>query len=156
MVSLWCEFLLTNTRFHFLYFRVNNCYMCICWYVKKKSFQTTLGGFYVLISLPIKSKMTAAKKQCFFLFVCLFVFSFSVLNSVFTYLPSFKVRGLQITINFALVWINISSRHSNLNFAHHLVIHVIYWLLQNGANKNHWSRTWEKSYMINSHFFQNW
>ena len=27
----------------------------------------------------------------------------------------------------------ISSRHSNLNFAHHF---VIYWLFQNGANKN--------------------
>ena len=25
MVSLWCESLLTNTRFHFLYFRMNNC-----------------------------------------------------------------------------------------------------------------------------------
>ena len=25
MVSLWCDFLLTNTRFRFLYFRVNNC-----------------------------------------------------------------------------------------------------------------------------------
>ena len=28
---------------------------------------------------------------------------------------------------------HISSRHSNLNFAHHI---VIYWLFQNGANKN--------------------
>ena len=47
--------------------------------------------------------------------------------------PSFKVRGLQMTINLALVWTHTSSRHSNLNFAHHF---VIYWLFQNGANKN--------------------
>ena len=26
MVSLWCESLLTNTRFRFLYFRMNTCY----------------------------------------------------------------------------------------------------------------------------------
>ena len=39
----------------------------------------------------------------------------------------------KVTTNFALVLINISSRHSNLNFAHHF---VIYWLLQNGVNKN--------------------
>ena len=40
-----------------------------------------------------------------------------------------QVRGLQMTINFALVAIsvkNISSRHSNLNFAHYF---VMYWLL---------------------------
>ena len=35
-----------------------------------------------------------------------------------------------MTINLAL---DISSRHSNLNFAHQF---VIYWLFQNGANKN--------------------
>ena len=38
-----------------------------------------------------------------------------------------------MTINLALVLVHISSRHSNLNFAHHF---VIYWLFQNGANKN--------------------
>ena len=47
--------------------------------------------------------------------------------------PSFKVRGLQMIINLALVWVHICSIHSNLNFAHHF---VIYWLFQNGANKN--------------------
>ena len=31
------------------------------------------------------------------------------------------------------MWVHISSRHSNSNFAHHF---VIYWLFQNGANKN--------------------
>ena len=36
-------------------------------------------------------------------------------------------------MNFSLVQVHISSRHSNLNFAHHF---VIYWLFQNGANKN--------------------
>ena len=50
------------------------------------------------------------------------------------HLPSFKVRGLQMTINFALVQINISSRHSNLNFAHHF---VIYWLLQMARENQH-------------------
>ena len=39
--------------------------------------------------------------------------------------PPFKVRCLQNDY--------ISSRHSNLNFAHHF---VIYWLFQNGANMN--------------------
>ena len=53
----------------------------------------TQGGYQVIIILPIKSKMAAAKKQC-----CL----------RFLYLtesppPSFKVRGLQMTINLALV-----------------------------------------------------
>ena len=36
-------------------------------------------------------------------------------------------------MNLALVQVHISSRHSNLKFAHHF---VIYWLFQNGANKN--------------------
>ena len=36
-------------------------------------------------------------------------------------------------MNLALVLVYISSRHSNLNFAHHF---VIYWLFQNGAKKN--------------------
>ena len=67
--------------------------------------------------------MAAAKKQCFLQFLYLSESS----------PPSFKVRGLQMTMNLALVWIHISSRHSNVNFAHHF---VIYWLLQNAANKN--------------------
>ena len=47
------------------------------------------GGYQVIIILPIKSKMAAAKKQCFLRFL------YSP--------PSFKVRGLQMTINLALV-----------------------------------------------------
>ena len=38
-------------------------------------------------------------------------------------LPSFNVQGLHMTINSALVLINISIRHSNLNFAQHFVIY---------------------------------
>ena len=67
--------------------------------------------------------MAAAKKRCFLLF--LYFTESSTL--------SFKVRGLQMTMNLELVQARISSRHSNLNFAHHF---VIYWLFQNGANKN--------------------
>ena len=46
----------------------------------------TQGGYQVIIIFPIKSKMAAAKKQCFLRFLYLF-----------------KVRGLQMTINLALV-----------------------------------------------------
>ena len=73
----------------------------------------TQGGYQVIIILPIKSKMAAAKKQCFLRFLYLIESS----------PPSFKVRGLQMTINLALGKVNISSRHSNLNFAHHFVIY---------------------------------
>ena len=65
--------------------------------------------------------MAAAKKRCFLRF--LYYTEYSP--------PSFKVRGLQM--NLALGKVHISSRHSNLNFAHF----VIYgFFSQNGANKN--------------------
>ena len=67
--------------------------------------------------------MAAAKKRCFLRFL------YFTESSP----PSFKVQGLQMTMNLALVEVHISSRHSNLNFAHHF---VIYWLFQNGTNKN--------------------
>ena len=51
------------------------------------------GGYQVIIILPIKSKMAAAKKQCFLRFLCLTESS----------LMSFKVRGLQMTIYLALL-----------------------------------------------------
>ena len=51
------------------------------------------GGYQVRIILPIKSKMAAAKKQCFLRF--LYIIESSP--------PSFKVRGLQRKINLALV-----------------------------------------------------
>ena len=67
---------------------------------------------------------------------------------------------------FCRLWISwsshiISSRHSpghsNLNFAHHF---VIYWLFQNGANKNQHQDSYEhderETYLINSYFLQNW
>ena len=52
----------------------------------------TQGGDQVII-LPIKSKMADAKKQGFLRFLYLTESSS----------PSFKVRGLQMTINLALV-----------------------------------------------------
>ena len=51
----------------------------------------TKGSCQVIIILPIKSKMAAAKKWCFLRFPYLTESS----------PPSFKVRGLQITINLA-------------------------------------------------------
>ena len=54
----------------------------------------TQGGYQVIIILPIKSKMAAAaEKQCFLRFLYLTESS----------PPSFKVRGLKVTINLALV-----------------------------------------------------
>ena len=49
---------------------------------------------------------------------------------------------------------NISSRHSNSNFAHHF---VIYWLLQTGANKNQNQDKYQRETMYNElYFMQNW
>ena len=53
----------------------------------------TQGGYQVIIILPIKSKMVAARKWCFLLFL------YFTESSP----PSFKVRGLQMTMNFSLV-----------------------------------------------------
>ena len=53
----------------------------------------TQGGYQVIIILPMKSKMAAAKKPCCLRFLYLTESS----------PPSFKVRGLQMTINLALV-----------------------------------------------------
>ena len=58
----------------------------------------TQGGYQVIIILPIKNKMAAAKKQCFLRFLHLTESS----------PPSFKVRGLQMTLNLALVYQYIS------------------------------------------------
>ena len=53
----------------------------------------TQGGYQVIIILLIKSKMAAARKQCFLRFL------YFTESSP----PSFKVRGLQMTMNFSLV-----------------------------------------------------
>ena len=76
----------------------------------------TQGGYQVIIILPIKSKMAAARKRCFLRFL------YFTEHAEFSP-PSLKVRGLQMTMNFSLVLVHISSRHSNLNFAHHFVIY---------------------------------
>ena len=49
----------------------------------------TEGSYQAIIILPTKSKMAASKKQCFLRFLYLTESS----------PPSFKVRGLQMTIN---------------------------------------------------------
>ena len=53
----------------------------------------TQGGYQVIIILPIKSKMAAARKRCFLRFL------YFTESSP----PLFKVRGLQMTMNFSLV-----------------------------------------------------
>ena len=53
----------------------------------------TQGGYQVIIILPIKSKMAAARKRRFLRFL------YFTESSP----PSFKVRGLQMTMNFSLV-----------------------------------------------------
>ena len=53
----------------------------------------TQGGYQVIIILPIKGKMAAAKKRCFLRFL------YFTESSP----PAFKVRGLQMTMNLALV-----------------------------------------------------
>ena len=67
-------------------------YLRISNYIKTKNFQMTQGGYQDIIVLPIK-KMAAAKKLCFLRF--LYFTESSPL--------SFKVRGLQMTMNLALV-----------------------------------------------------
>ena len=52
----------------------------------------TQGGYQVIIILPIKSKMAAAKRY-FLRFLYFTEYS----------PPSFEVRGLQMTMNFSLV-----------------------------------------------------
>ena len=90
--SLWYVSLLINTRFRFFYLRISNC-LAHLMFIKTKSFQMTQGGYQVIIILPIKSKMTAAKKRCFLRFL------YFTESSP----PSFKVRGLQMTMNFSFV-----------------------------------------------------
>ena len=53
----------------------------------------TQGGYQVIIILQIKSEMAAARKRCFLRFL---YFTESLP-------PSFKVRGLEMTMNFSLV-----------------------------------------------------
>ena len=53
----------------------------------------TQEGYQVIIILPTKAKMAAARKRCFLWFL------YFTESSP----PSFKVRGLQMTMNFSLV-----------------------------------------------------
>ena len=53
----------------------------------------TQGCYQVIMISPIKSKMDAAKKRCFLRFL------YFTESSP----PSLKVRGLQMTMNLALV-----------------------------------------------------
>ena len=53
----------------------------------------TQGGYQFIIILLMKRKMAAARKRCFLRFL------YFTESSP----PSFKVRGLQMTMNFSLV-----------------------------------------------------
>ena len=53
----------------------------------------TQGRYQVIIILPIKSKMAAARKRCFLRFL------YFTESSP----PSFKVPGLKMIMNFSLV-----------------------------------------------------
>ena len=53
----------------------------------------TQRGYQVIIILPMKSKVAAAGKRCFL----------RLLYFTESSPPSFKVRGLQMTMNFSLV-----------------------------------------------------
>ena len=61
------------------------------------------------------------KEAVFFLnfFIFYLYFFFVILD---LHLPPFKVRGFTNDCKFCIMAINITSRHSNLNFAHHFVI----------------------------------
>ena len=108
--------------------------------------QTDLVFLLVKI-LPIKSKMAAAKKQCFLRFLYWTESSPTVIQS-----PRFT-NDFGISVN---TYQYISSRHSNLSFAHHF---VIYWLFQNGANMNQHQKSHQRGTIPDKFvffFFQNW
>ena len=71
----------------------------------------TQGGYQVVISLPIKSKMAAAKKRCFSRFL------------YFTESSPPSTPRFTNDYEFAISVSQNSSRHSNLNFAHHFVMY---------------------------------
>ena len=93
--------------------------------------------------LPIKSEMTSAKNQCLCLCFCI---------ELSLRLPSFKVRVLQMIINFAFVLINISSRHSNLHLLTNLLLYIDCSKIARIRNKTR-SCTKEKPYMFIRIFF---
>ena len=80
----------------------------------------TQGGYQVIIILLIKSKMAAAKKQCFLRFLYLTESS----------PPSFEVQGLQLTINLALLFIYL--------FIHLFVIYSLF-IQEYSINTLYWS-----------------
>ena len=111
MVSLWCASSLSNTKFSFLYLRMNNNIVERIWCSVKKKLPDGWGRPLGHINLTNRNKMVAQLRSCPFFFFCI---KWSL------HLLSFKVHGLQIT------W-KISSLYSNLYFAHPF---VFYWLLQ--------------------------
>ena len=93
-----------------------------------KSFQMTQGVHEVILILPIKTKrrLLLRSSVSFDFFIHLFIFFQLILH-----LTSFKVR-----VNYYKFGIRPKCKygiHSNLNLAHHFIIH---WLLQNGRNTN--------------------
>ena len=64
-VSLWYVALLINTRFRLILFY--NKLLLSAFNVTLR--QMTQGGYQVMMILPIKSKMAAARKRCFLRFL---------------------------------------------------------------------------------------
>ena len=89
--------------------------------------------------------MAAVKKQCFF---CIFCIDLSL------HLSSFNVGGFTNDYKLRISVMNISSKHSNLNFAQHFVILDCSKMARIRINTR--SRTEEKPYMVNLYFVQNW
>ena len=50
-------------------------------FIKTKNFQMAQGGYQIIIILPIKSKMAAAMKQCFFVISVFYWIFTSVIQS---------------------------------------------------------------------------
>ena len=78
------------------------------------------------------------------------VFAFYLLKVVFTY-RNFKQRFIN-DYTFSISVKNISSTHSNFNFAYHF---VILWLLQNDRNTNQHQKSQQREtmlYVLNSKF----
>ena len=83
--------------------------------------------------------MVAAKTQCFF--------AISVFNWVFTSV----IQSLRFTNDYEFG----ISVNTYLKFAHHF---VIYWLFQNGTNKNQHQESYQRETIPDKFvfFFQNW
>ena len=101
MVSIWCASISTSSRFRFLYFRMNNCKANATLH-QVKELPNDSGRPLSYNKLPIKNKMAATKKQCFFFFFFFFFFFCVFCIEPSLHLPSFKVRGFTNNYKFCI------------------------------------------------------